>query len=290
MIRSREQGVALIQVLLLTTIMSVIAIQFTKTARIQVNTAKDFRDKIQAELMLKTAETAVLFELFQNDAYQIPGKNINGVAWQLGRSFNLNRTTSVEIMPLNSSLSLTTAPEMYVKTALLASGVEPENVQGTYNAIADWIDVNNFERRGGAEANAYAEVKPRNGPMQDLTELMAVKGMTASIYEKFNKMVTIYTTPSFNPSFASDELIKALFNEDIAEQLLEIKIQQGAINQDSWQRIAGGRFFEFIDFDPDIQHRVTIRTKVGDVSATETLYVRSQNQNYLSPMVILARY
>ena len=59
--RSRQSGVALLQVLLIASIISLLAIQFTKTARSQVDIASKFEDRIRAQLLTRSAINEVIF-------------------------------------------------------------------------------------------------------------------------------------------------------------------------------------------------------------------------------------
>ena len=61
---SYQRGVALIQVLLVTSILSVLALYMTQTAKSQIQQAKWMNNKAQAHIELHSAESELLFELF----------------------------------------------------------------------------------------------------------------------------------------------------------------------------------------------------------------------------------
>lgn len=286
----KHDGLALIQVLLLTTLISVIAIQISKTARSNVKLAQDFQGRTQAELLLKSAEASVLSELFRLDSHQINGANIKGNKWYLGKAFKLNDYTNVEITPLAGRLSLLTAPELYIKKALLLSGVEEEQLTPVYDSVMDWIDADNSTRRQGAESSSYeGKVKPRNGPLQHVSELASIKGMNESIVRRFSRFVTIYATQAFNPAFATKELNSALFGEDVAENLYTNSVNGKSFNEQDWIKLVGGQVFESIDFNPGTLHQITVKITIGDVFIEQVTLVKVQNQNAVTPFVILSR-
>ncbi len=286
----KEDGLALIQVLLLTTLISVIAIQISKTARSNVGIAQGFDDRAQAELLLKSAESNVLAELFRMDSHQINGMNINEVNWYLAKAFKLNDYTIVEINPLSGRLSLLTAPELYIKRALLLSGVQEDELTATYDSIMDWIDADNVTRRQGAELASYSgNTKPRNGPLQHISELAAIKGVSDSVVQKFSQFVTIYATQSFNPAYSSKELNTALFGESVAEALVVNSNSGNSFTEQDWTKLVGGQTFESIDFNPGTLHQVIIKVSVGTVFLEQVTLVKIQNQNSVTPFVILSR-
>lgn len=88
------------------------------------------------------------------------------------------------------------------------------------NTIADWIDPDDQQREGGAEARWYQSMpqpyRPRNAPMRTLEELKRLKGVEP-FYETLRPYVTVYDeypapvsqTP-VNINTAPEELLMAL--------------------------------------------------------------------------------
>lgn len=85
----------------------------------------------------------------------------------------------------NINLSLVT-PEV-VNQGLILMGVDAAEAPHIVNAIADWIDRDDDSRVGGdTESDFYMTLQPpyraKNGPIDDLTELMAIKGITPNMF------------------------------------------------------------------------------------------------------------
>jgi type II secretory pathway component PulK len=59
----------------------------------------------------------------------------------------------------------------------------PNMSEDVADAITDWLDADDDQRANGAESAAYANYRPRNGPVNTLDELLLVQGVTtANLY------------------------------------------------------------------------------------------------------------
>ena len=81
-IKSPQAGVALLQILLLSAIISLFAIRFTETAREQTDIAREFDSRVRAQLMGYSAINEVIFhvlsesievvDLSQEGSFELP--------------------------------------------------------------------------------------------------------------------------------------------------------------------------------------------------------------------------
>ena len=82
--------------------------------------------------------------------------------------------------------NINAAGEEMLEQALVTMGVEPGEFPVIVNSILDWIDPNDAERPQGAEDDYYQSAEypynAKNGPVDDLSELLQVKGITPEIY------------------------------------------------------------------------------------------------------------
>jgi type II secretory pathway component PulK len=73
-----------------------------------------------------------------------------------------------------------------VPQALTQMGVDGGEATPIVNSILDWIDVDDQPRIQGAESEYYRNLSPpymaKNGPIDDITELLLIKGVTPEIY------------------------------------------------------------------------------------------------------------
>ncbi len=70
--------------------------------------------------------------------------------------------------------------------ALTLMGVAPGEATPIVNSILDWIDPDDTTHIEGAETSDYKTLKPpytaKNGPIDDISELLLIKGITPEIY------------------------------------------------------------------------------------------------------------
>ena len=86
------------------------------------------------------------------------------------RKYNINRAAEDAV----GRYPLTTAFEMME----LSAG----EIQDLVNYIKDWRDTDNLERAAGGETDKTGQFSAKNGPIDDLTELLSIKGITDAMY------------------------------------------------------------------------------------------------------------
>ena len=90
----------------------------------------------------------------------------------LERKFNINSPEPLLLQVLPQAFTL--------------MGVDPSESTPAVNSILDWIDPDDQTRAEGAESDYYQGLTPpytaKNGPIDDLSELLLVKGITPDLY------------------------------------------------------------------------------------------------------------
>jgi general secretion pathway protein K len=101
---------------------------------------------------------------------------------------------------------------------------------GILDALIDWIDPND---EGEAEGNYYLGLDPpfacKNGPLDTLSELRMIKGITDEVYAKISKYLTIYSDGKININTASKEVLVSLddeMDEGIAEGIIQYREEE----------------------------------------------------------------
>jgi general secretion pathway protein K len=99
-------------------------------------------------------------------------------------------TFSVKIVDADRKFNINlaaVAPEI-LNQGLILMGVDAAEAPHIVNAIADWTDRDNDPRVGSTdtESDYYMSLRPpylaKNGPIDDLTELMMIKGISPAMY------------------------------------------------------------------------------------------------------------
>lgn len=101
-----------------------------------------------------------------------------------------------------------------LQQALLLMGVDASEMTPIVGAILDWMDADNIPHLEGAEANDYKDVRPKNGPLDDLSELLMVRGVTPEMFSVSNR--TEMPLRQRSTGFGPPELAPA-FNVGFAE-------------------------------------------------------------------------
>ena len=97
-----------------------------------------------------------------------------------------NVVLSIKIVDNESKFNINRAPPEILNQALTQIGVDASLVPTIRDSIIDWRDPDHSELPNGAEKDFYERQNPpyrcKNGPIDDLTELMLINGVTPAMY------------------------------------------------------------------------------------------------------------
>jgi general secretion pathway protein K len=90
------------------------------------------------------------------------------------------------IIDLERKMNINVANEALLQQGLTVAGVNAGDFTPIVNSILDWIDPDDNMRNQGAESEYYQGMDPpyfaKNGPIDDLSELLLIKGITPDLY------------------------------------------------------------------------------------------------------------
>ena len=93
---------------------------------------------------------------------------------------------SIKITDLERKVNINTANEVMLQQALALVGVDANDAPTIVGSILDWIDPDSSTHPDGAESDYYQGLDPpyyaKNAPIDDLSELLLVKGVTPEIF------------------------------------------------------------------------------------------------------------
>ena len=93
---------------------------------------------------------------------------------------------SIKITDLERKLNINIATEDMLQQALIKMGVDASDIPTVTDSILDWIDPDDDPHINGTESDYYQSLDPpyfaKNGPIDDMQELLMVRGVTAPIY------------------------------------------------------------------------------------------------------------
>jgi len=95
-------------------------------------------------------------------------------------------TVSLKITDLERFVNVNTANSPMLQQILTMMGVDADNISVVSDSIQDWVDTDDAPRIAGAESDYYQSLTPpynaKNAPIDDLSELLMVKGVTREMY------------------------------------------------------------------------------------------------------------
>lgn len=119
-----------------------------------------------------------------------------------------NGKGKLKITDLERKVNINTADEPMLEQALRLVGVDAGDFSAISGSILDWVDPDDNIHIGGTESDFYQSLDPpyyaKNKPIDDLSELLLIKGMTPELY--WGGVSTNHTGAAFlqnQPGFAS---------------------------------------------------------------------------------------
>jgi general secretion pathway protein K len=221
----RQRGFALVSVLWGTVLLALLAANLLRTARTDVALASNLVAAAEAEALADAGVHRALFALLARDT---------AGQWQAdGRSYELplaGGQAVVSIQDEAGKIDVNNAPDELLLAALSAAGADRNQAMALCDAILDYRDEDNAPRRYGAERDRYAAdgtLAPRNGPLEALTELRGVPGMTPELYRRVAPLLTIWSgAGTIDPGVAPPALLRALpgFEERSVQAVLAARL------------------------------------------------------------------
>lgn len=204
-----QRGIALIQVLILASLLVVLGITFTSIAQKQIQSAKALQSRASAFLMAYSAKNNVLFKLSTENSSELMAQGWN----YHGAPVALSEDVTLELQDLNGLYSLPSLIGDGELAELLAHVQTKRDSRTTAAAIVDWIDADQRTRFGGAEQKSYVDgITVRNGPILTYSELLYIQGVDQEVADFMSRTTTFIPTPTFNPFSAPDEVLQSLYS------------------------------------------------------------------------------
>lgn len=192
-LNSQREGIALLMVLWVLTILMVIALSFSFVARTETHSTLSFKERVEEKFIAEAGiergiMEAFYWNMFKNQMITTEGREVwraDGTPYtgHLGDGYY-----TVRIMDEAGKLdinTLTDASGIILKNLLMNSGVKEDVADTIVDSILDWKDADDLRRLHGAESDYYMSLpnpyKAKNANFDTLEELLLVKGMTPEI-------------------------------------------------------------------------------------------------------------
>jgi general secretion pathway protein K len=215
---NRQAGMALVLVLWFVSLLSILALGFSRSVRTEIQIAHNLLEDIRDRHLAEAAVQMGIHELLKSDQDDLPSL-VSGVS--KGFLFD-GRQLSYAIQDERGKVDLNQAPDELLLNLLQTSGVEDTQAAGILDAIADWRDDNDLRRLNGAELAEYEEAGlkavPSNKPFVSIDELQQVIGIDTELYNRLKPNITVHGfNEQINPQSAPRNVLEALPEVSTAE-------------------------------------------------------------------------
>jgi len=212
-ILGQQQGIALLVVLWVMTMLTIIVGQFCYSARSETNITRNFRDSTKAYYQSRAGIQYALWHLLWADKKVTDGKaesnpppwrmNVDNPQVELG-----DGSFSVRIGNLSGLININLAGSELLDLMLVGLELDDNVRKIIVDSIQDWRDADSLHRLNGAENDYYQRLPEpyscQNGPFRSVDELLLVRGVTRDILQAIRGKITIY------PQGISDQTRKKL--------------------------------------------------------------------------------
>src|SRR3972149_290638 len=195
----KRDGVALIMVLWVVTILCVIVLEFSFAMRTEVHITKNFQEELQLYALAEGGIQRAIAELvYKNDPkVQQMRKNLNINELPLekrewftdGRDYLLpfdQGACEVRVIGEGGKANINLVPETMLRNILNNLGGKIEIRRVVVDSILDWADADDLYRVNGAENDYYRSLKEpydcKNGNLDSIEELLLVRGVTPGLF------------------------------------------------------------------------------------------------------------
>lgn len=221
----RQQGLALLIVMWLITLLAILLGSFALSARTERYQARNLHDTTIARYAAEAGLSQAVFGLMLPDPMMrwLPD----------GRPYNLEFDgAQIEVRMTDESglVDLNAADPTLLAALFQSAGLDIDAAESLAAAVVDWRDPDDLLTPNGAEDDDYDNggysYGAKDGPFDTVSELQQVMGMTHAFYRQIEPALTIYSgRPVPNPAFAPAIVLQALPGLDplLAQQLIEAR-------------------------------------------------------------------
>lgn len=286
--RKRQQGIALVLVLWVVSLLTVIAAAFSSNMRTEANLARNLVDSARARHIAEAGINHAIAQLLApdtNDSWKSAGK-------QYSVSFGDSKV-EISILDEAGKLDINTAHPELIDGLLKVLGQSRGERLQLVDAIQDWRDPDDLVRLNGAEKGAYHRAglgyPPKNSSFEAVEELILVSGMTPGLYQSMAPLLTVHSGHAgINPATADPLVLAAVpgIDNTSIEEYLAARNTASPENSSGRQQLSNDRRYLI----PGSRETYTIRADShlpGGAAASIEVSVRLSYRDRYNPYTIL---
>ena len=285
------QGIALIQVLIISIILTMLGIYINQTVRSQIGIVSLMKNSFELNLQLENAEADLLHALLTHKRYRkIDSDNALVQQWNFhGKPFILNDDTTVKIQDLSGLLRLNFLDKTLARNLFEQLGFSGHEVRTLIDSLADWIDKDDLNSLNGAESHYYENIKqpgPRNAYLQTLTEVESIRQGGLLTRAQWLHYFTAGVVANFNPFNAPNTILKAFLKNEAAYEEVIKQRNAGTLTELSFYHATSIEQDEYISFSTGRLLKVTLLVKGQKNKLSKEFIVDLRSSSSSRPIVI----
>lgn len=287
---NNSRGIALIQVLIITAVLMLLAIFIQQSIKQQIQIVSAVNEKLSLRLELENAEAEVFKALLSSSRYQNKASsNLIVRSWNFyGEPFSVGNI-SVELQDLRGLVNLNYISHSFLRRFLELEIDEPKRTTKLVDAILDWKDTDDLRRLNGAEKSDYrGGIVPSNNYMQQVKELepilkhVGLQFKSVGIYE----LLTVERLAGFNPLNAPGKVLSAFLQDERQfEQVIKAR-KNGVLSGYHFFELTGIEQGEYVSFGTSRYLRLELTASKNGVVLTKQMELKVTPRSLDTPMII----
>ena len=282
LLRKSQTGVALILTLLITAILVTLVVETNYSTQVDLRIAGNLRNDLQASYLAKSGVNIAISYL----KYDLQNTETDNLTEDWAKSYPPlpigEGYVKVFVEDENAKINLNEAvmeegkidPKIYDALSILFQRTEVD--MEILNSLIDWIDPDDEPQPEGAEDYYYGSLDPpyecKNGPLDTLSELLMIKGVTDEIYGKVSAYLTIYSNGVININTASKEVLVCLddeIDEAIAEGIIQYREEKPFDTKEELKEVVEDEVYGRIQSIIDVKSNAFSVASTGQVERVE---------------------
>ena len=255
----RQQGVALIMVLMITGILGLLMLQIGLTAREHVARAQKLLDRAEATLRLQSRESAMVYSLLTqewiSEGAERAKQNPYAAAWNFrGDPFEIDGAR-YRIQDVNGLFQMP----------------QPGDSMQSFERLLEGLGIDKERaERVGQQLKAFQEYdrevpESRRIPLQAFGELRGVVDLTQKELLAVQTAATLYPSGQFNPATASGAVLASRYQGTELDAVRSLRVS-GRLDAESLGQVTEQGADEFTGFYPGPALRFDIRVEWGGIA------------------------
>ncbi|MDV5035098.1 hypothetical protein [Vibrio diabolicus] len=272
---TKQSGVALLQVLLMSAVISVLALQMSYSAKDKVSIAQVIQDKVMAEVAVRTMESELLFAL-STARWAKDEQHENKLAqiWNFyGSPFEYEDIGTITIQDNSGLISVFNGGERStVERAFERLLGSKHQARVARNAL---IDTQGFQSSTNGAGISGQFFQSRQEMLRALKEL----GIPSSKAEVFTRI----PYSAYLPLQAPDESLKLWLPERQAKVVIESR-KNGELTPQLFTQLTGLRKSDYMLFYPSGRFIITLKKQIGDARVQRKMFINVSPTNKSQPI------